>query len=180
MEGKSWRPPLFQAAWLVILGFLPQYLAFYLPFTRQLFPDWLASVSLVLSQTFLLAFTFVNRRLPGMILLLIGLGCNLAVIVANGGFMPLPVETAERLVSPTVLSHLDLGARLGSSSKDILLPEAKITLPWLADRFASPAFLSYRFAFSLGDVLVAAGAFLVLAQRQPAVPKSTLGELNVY
>ncbi|MEW5828777.1 MAG: DUF5317 domain-containing protein [Chloroflexota bacterium] len=180
MEGKSWRPPLFRAAWLVILGFLPQYLAFYLPLTRQLYPDWLASASLVLSQSFLLVFTFVNRHLPGMALLLIGLGCNLAVIVANGGFMPLPLETAQRLVPPTVLSQLEIGARLGSSSKDILLPEAQIILPWLADRFASPAFLPYRFAFSLGDVLVAAGAFLVLARNQSAVPKPTLGELNVY
>lgn len=53
-QGRSWRPPLFQATWLVVLGFLPQLFAFYLPFTRRLFPDWLASASLVLSHLYLL------------------------------------------------------------------------------------------------------------------------------
>lgn len=114
-----------------------------------------------------------------MPLLLLGLGCNLAVIIVNGGFMPLPVETALRLVPPTVLSQLEVGARLGSSSKDVLLPEAGIILPWLADRFASPSFIPYRFAFSFGDVLVAAGAFLALAQKQSVISAPTLGELNV-
>jgi hypothetical protein len=115
-----------------------------------------------------------------MFLLFLGLGLNLAVIMANGGFMPLPVETAQQFVPPTTMSLLEIGARLGSGSKDILLPEAEIILPWLADRFASPAFIPYRFAFSLGDIFVGFGAFLVLAQRQPAVSKSTLGELNVH
>lgn len=166
-EGKTWLPPNFQTTWLVVLGFLPQFLAFYFSPTRQMFPDWLASISLVVSQLLLLAFAFINRRLPGMIILMIGLGFNLLVILANGGFMPLPVETAHRYVTPTLLSRIEIGNRIGSASKDILLPDKKIVFPWLADRFVSPRFFPSRFAFSLGDIFVAVGAFWLLVKRQP-------------
>jgi hypothetical protein len=150
----------------VVLGFLPQLFAFYLPFTRQQYPDWLASGSLVLSQLTLLAFGLVNLRLPGMPLLIFGLGCNLVVILANGGFMPLPVETASRLVSPHVMDSLEVGGRIGYASKDILLPGEQISLPFLSDRFVSPAFFPYRFAFSIGDVFIGIGAFWLLVQGQ--------------
>jgi hypothetical protein len=166
-SGKAWHPPIFRVTWLVTLGFLPQLAAFYLPATRNLLPDKLASVSLICSQLMLLAFTFVNLQLPGMPVLMLGLGCNLAVILANGGFMPLPVDAAARLVDQTILDRLTVGARISSASKDILLPESQILLPWLSDRFVIPAFLPYRFAFSLGDLFVAAGTFWLLVVGQP-------------
>lgn len=160
--GRTWHPPMFRATWLVALGFLPQLLAFYLPYTRRLLPDGLASLSLVVSQFMLLVFTFANLRLPGMPVIMVGLACNLAVILANGGFMPLPVEAAARLVDRDVLERLTIGERVSSASKDVLLPESEIFLPWLADRFVVPPSLPYRFAFSLGDVFLAAGSFWLL------------------
>jgi len=172
-RGVVWQPPVFRAMWLVTLGFLPQLIAFYLPYTRRLLSDELASLSLVCSQLMLLIFTFANLRLPGMPILLLGLVCNLGVILANGGFMPLTVDAAARLVDQTALNNLAVGERVSNASKDILLPETGILLPWLADRFVSPPFLSYRFAFSLGDVLVAAGTFWLLLIGQLRTIQST-------
>ncbi len=117
----------------------------------------------------LLFFTFLNLRLTGMPLLMLGLGCNLAVILANGGFMPLTIDAASRLVNQDILNSLGIGERISSASKDILLPETRIVLPWLADRFVPPQNMPYRFAFSLGDVFVAVGAFWMLVGGRPAL-----------
>jgi len=166
---------MFRALWLVFLGFLPQLAVFYLPYTRRLLSDEFASGSLIFSQVILLIFSIVNIRLPGMPVFLIGLSLNLTVILANGGFMPLTMDAAAKLVDPSVLSRLPLGERLSNASKDILLPESKIILPWLADRFVPPPFMPYRFAFSLGDVFIAAGAFWMLVGKQP-VPALVSGD----
>ncbi|HEX5637666.1 MAG TPA: DUF5317 domain-containing protein, partial [Gammaproteobacteria bacterium] len=175
-KGVAWQPPFFKATWLVALGFIPQFAAFYFPYTRGAFTDELASASLVCSQAMLLVFAVLNRRVPGMSLLTLGLGCNLAVILANGGFMPLPVEAASRLVNETVMDTLVIGERISNASKDILLPETRILLPWFADRFVPPQNMPYRFAFSLGDVFVAAGAFWMLVGGRSTLSISDSGD----
>ncbi len=111
-----------------------------------------------------------------MPLLALGLGCNLVVILVNGGFMPLPWETATHLANPSVLSSLELGERISSRSKDVLLLNTQINLPWLADRFVPPRFLPYRFAFSLGDIGIAAGAFWLLVAGKNFSSSSLPGE----
>lgn len=159
---QAWQPPALRHAWLVVVFFLPQLLAFYLPATRNLFPAPLAAASLVFSQLGLLTFCLLNWRLAGMPILAIGLLLNLVVILANGGLMPISPETVARLVSPEVLSQLEIGERLGAS-KDILLAPDAIVFPWLADRFAPPDWIPYRFAFSVGDIFIGMGAFVLLA-----------------
>ena len=148
----KWQPPTFKYPWLLVVGFLPQFLAFFLPATRSVFPDWLAAASLVGSQVILLVFCILNRQLPGIFLINIGLGLNLIVILANGGFMPLPIETAVFLVPQETLAKIESGSRIATGSKDILLPTNEIVLPWLSDRFFMPF---SRFVYSFGDVLIA-------------------------
>jgi hypothetical protein len=175
-KGWTWHPPIFQSIWLAVIGFLPQWFAFYLPLTRQRLPDEVASGCLVGSQFLLLVFALLNRRISGMPILAFGLASNLAVILANGGFMPLPWEAAARLASPSLLNSLELGGRISSSSKDVLLLNAQIVLPWLADRFVPPHFMLYRFAFSVGDVFIAAGAFWLLVAGKNYLPSDKSGE----
>ncbi|MBI5962283.1 MAG: DUF5317 domain-containing protein [Chloroflexi bacterium] len=175
-KGHVWHPPVFSSVWLVFLGFLPQWLAFYLPSTRRLLTDSQASACLVVSQILLLGFALANLRLSGMIFLTFGLGCNLAVILANGGFMPLTVEAATSLVSQTTMNSLSIGERISSASKDILLSGSQIFLPWLADRFVPPHFMPYRFAFSLGDIFISVGAFWMLLNGSSSISVLNSGE----
>jgi len=171
-----WQPPRLDLLGLVPLGFSLQFFAIYLPYTRSLFPDWLAGLFLVASQAILLGFCLLNIRKPGLVLMATGLALNLVAIIFNGGFMPLPVETARSMLPPPVFEQLEVGGRVGVGSKDVLLPQGSIALPWLADRFVSPAGFLKPFLFSIGDVLVALGVLLLLSQ--PTRPDASHQEMN--
>lgn len=156
-----YQPPELRYLWLVFVAFLPQFMAIYLPFTRQRTPDWLAASSVLTSQIILLVFAWLNRRLLGMSILILGSALNLATMMANGGFMPISPQTASRLVPQEVLLDISPGDRFGT--KDILLLPKNTHLEWLADRFLPPTWSPYQVAFSLGDVLIAIGVFWLLA-----------------
>ncbi|GAB4503244.1 MAG: hypothetical protein Fur0043_02360 [Anaerolineales bacterium] len=164
LQGRPYHPPLLRHIWLVFVGFLPQFLAIYLIHTRTLTPDWLAAVGVVVSQVTLFAFAWINRQVPGMPLLMIGLLLNLTVITANGGFMPIAPQTAERLTGHQGAALLQEGNRFGF--KDILLSAQRTRFPWLTDRFLPPVWFPYQVAFSLGDVLIAAGVFQIFASQK--------------
>jgi protein-S-isoprenylcysteine O-methyltransferase Ste14 len=168
----KWQPPVLRHAWLVLVAFLPQLFAFYLPFTRSHVSNSLAATCLVSSQIGLLLFCWLNRRSVGIPLLAAGLGLNLLAISANGGLMPIGIDTAARFLPADVLQKLQLGSRLSSSSKDVLLPTAAVVFPWFADRFVSPAWFQYRFVFSLGDIFVSLGAFWLLGSRSLSIKVS--------
>ena len=147
--------------WLVILAFLPQFFAFYLPATRTIFPDAWVPAALVVSQVLLLVFAWVNRRIPGFWLLGLGLLSNFSAISLNGGMMPLAPQTAQRLVPPEVYSGLRIRERVGLT-KDILLPREETRLWFLGDIFTLPEWMNYPLAFSIGDILIGMGAFWLL------------------
>jgi len=154
--------PTLQQLWLVPIAFLPQWFAFFWSPTARLLSAQGAAVVLVGSQLLLIWFVWVNRHHRAVWWLGLGLLLNLLVIVANGGLMPISPETVARLV-PERLPEMTIGQRAGTS-KDVLLPEEAMIFPWLADRFITPNWLPQRAAFSLGDVLIAVGAFWLLWQ----------------
>lgn len=156
-----YRAPELQRLWLVFIGFLPQLIVIYLPGTRTLLSDRLAAASLLVSQILLLAFALINRRVAGMAILTCGVALNMAVMTANGGFMPVSPQTAGNLVPENVLLELRPGDRIGP--KDILLHPQETRFEWLADRFLLPGWILYQAAFSLGDVFIAFGVFWLFA-----------------
>jgi hypothetical protein len=113
-RGHPYLPPTLNHIWLVFLGFLPQFLAVYLGRAHFTIPDWLAALSVVTSQLILLIFAWLNRRLPGMSILIVGLVLNMAVIVVNGGFMPINPNTAERLVGAERMTSFEIGSRMAT------------------------------------------------------------------
>ena len=160
-QNQTYSVPGFQSIWLIVVAFLPQLFIAYLPVTRRLFTDSLASVTLLASLTLFLAFAWLNRRLPGMPILIVGLLLNFMVIAANGGWMPISPQTADLLTGKDILQVMNLGGRLGE--KDILLSAQNTHFEFLADRFLLPEWIPYKSAFSLGDILIALGAFWLLA-----------------
>jgi len=155
---RPWVFPSLRLLWLVILAYLPQFLAFSLPITRTRIPDIWASGGLVVSQLLLLVFCWYNRRIPGIWLMALGTALNLIVIIVNGGLMPISPETAARLVPADVLASYPMGTRFGYGKDILLLPE-QTHLAWLSDAFLPPEWFPYQVAFSLGDILIAVGAF---------------------
>jgi len=154
----------------VPVALLPQVLVTYRPASVGVGILGAASAALPFSLLIFLAFVWLNRSLPGMPILLVGLILNLLVISANGGWMPISPQTASHLSGGGAAQGLPAGSRFGE--KDILITSEATHLEFLADRFLLPPWMHYATAFSAGDVFVAIGAFWLLArQREAPIPQ---------
>ena len=155
---RSLSAPDLQLVWLLVFAFIPQALVFIIPQTSINTPTYIAAVALVTSQLAMLFFVWANRSLPGFWLLGIGLGLNFLVITLNGGLMPLSPETLARILPPEIAAtqEFPVGTQFGTT-KDIILTTAETRLWWLSDIFVSPFGIPYRFAYSIGDLFIAAG-----------------------
>ncbi len=161
IKKRKYLPPKLELSWFVLLAVVPQLFAFRFTSTSKLIPDSLASVILIGSQILLLIFVWANRSKSGFWALGLGLGMNLLVITLNRGWMPISPDTLRMLLPEVPADTWQIGARLGIG-KDIILPVAETKLWWLSDRFLAPAWFPWRVAFSLGDIFISLGAFLLL------------------
>jgi hypothetical protein len=166
LDNRPYEIPQIRHGWLVLIAFLPQWLVFYLPNTRRSIPDPWARIALISSLSLLLVFVWLNsfqqrpRNRLGFWLLGLGLILNMTVILLNKGLMPIRPENVSRLVPNAPTGSWEIGSRLGTG-KDIVLLRDQTRLWWLSDYFYLP--LPGRgVAFSLGDILIALGVFLVL------------------
>jgi hypothetical protein len=159
--GRKLRPIELKRSWLVLLAVSPQIIAFQVPVIGRKVPESLIPVLLIATQLLLLWFTFDNLVKPGIWALGIGLVTNFIAIASNGGWMPISPETVHKIL-PTIPEGVWLvGHRLGLS-KDWILPTQDIKMYWFSDRFTLPVWIPYRVAFSLGDIFIALGAFLLV------------------
>jgi len=161
IRGHPYQAPELKWVWLVLLAVIPQLFAFHIQRTAAIIPDPIASLILVASQITLMVFAAANLNVPGFWALGLGLGLNLLVILANGGWMPVSPQTAAVMYPDISQDYWVSGERFGNS-KDLLIPVQDMRLGWLADRFITPDWFSQRVAFSPGDVLIAIGAFWLL------------------
>jgi hypothetical protein len=134
--------------WSALVGLALQILIIsVVPFSA---PGLLAGGHLI-SYLFIGFFVYANRAHTGLWLLGAGWGCNLLVIAANGGIMP----TASAVVGSSART---VGANEFINSRTLAHPK----LQFLGDVFAIPRSWPLHNVFSVGDILIALGAFVVL------------------
>jgi Family of unknown function (DUF5317) len=89
-----------------------------------------------------------NARIVGVPLIAVGMLSNVAAILANGGHMP---------ALPSALRAAGLHFTQSRNSAALASPN----LHWLIDRWAAPSWVPWANVFSVGDVLIALGGFVV-------------------
>ncbi len=114
-------------------------------------PDWLHPALHLSTYAVTLWFVYVNRAIPGAWLLGAGGLCNFIVIAANGGTMP--ASTAA--IRAAGVAH---GSQVFANSAALTHPH----LGFLSDVFAIPASWPVHNVFSVGDVLIAFGALVLV------------------
>jgi hypothetical protein len=104
---------------------------------------------------------WLNRRLPGVLLIAAGAASNGITIALNGGTLP---------ASPAALRAAGIPVRDGFENSGIV---AHPHLAWLGDIMVTPSWLPMRNMLSVGDLLLLVGAavlVMVAAHRRPAEP----------
>lgn len=141
-------------AWLAIAALAAQVVLFLPSVGDALGP--VAPWAYAGSSAAIFAVILANMGVPGLALVAAGAACNLAAIIANGGYMP---------VSAGALASLGWDEPPGYSNSATV---ANPTLAPLTDIFAMPSWLPFANVFSLGDVLIAVGiaATIALAMRR--------------
>ncbi len=119
------------------------------------------ALAIVSSYAVLLVFLYLNRSLPGAKLILVGTALNFAVILANGGYMPVAPEALR------AAGHEDLIITRGErqyvlGSKDVVLERSQTRLASLSDILVIPEETPLSGSFSIGDIVIAIGAFFLL------------------
>jgi len=124
---------------------------------------WRGQTVELASYVLAVAFLVMNRRVPW--LWLVGLGglCNLVAIGANAGVMP---------ASPVALRAAGGVRHPGQFTNSTVL--SRPHLAWLGDNFSVPSSLPLANVFSVGDVLLAVGALLLLHSLCASAPARAL------
>ena len=140
---------------LALLGLAIQVLIFSEPVSRLVGDA--APAMYVASTAIVLIAVLRNVAIPGVALIALGAACNLAAIVANGGWMP---ADANALAS--------VGGLPSGASNSIVVADP--ALRPLTDLFALPAALPLANVFSVGDALIGLGIAATIALAMRARP----------
>jgi hypothetical protein len=148
--------------WAAPIALVVQLLVVYGP--RELI-DPAAVALIVASHVGLLAVALRNWRLAGAAIAALGVAMNLAVMLANGGMMPVAPETLARAgrVEPWKIGDGSPGTRV-AQSKDVILPAADTWLEPLGDRFWTGLPGRLSIVFSAGDVVLLGGVMIAVVR----------------
>jgi hypothetical protein len=124
--------------------------------------DVTARVLWLLSYGCLAAAAAANYRIRGALVVALGMFCNIEAVVANRGHMP---------AVPSALRAAGINDQVHNNS----IASAHAHLSWLIDRWAVPHWVPLGNVYSVGDVIIAVGAFvLVLSAMKVRLPRPWL------
>lgn len=153
--------PSLHLEWLVFAAVIPQILTFFIPGLAKVVPETLVPYIQILSMSGLIVFVAINIMKTGFVILGVGLVSNFLAIATNGGWMPISVKTLTRLHPEIAVESWKVGQRLLLTKDRIQSPE-RTNLAFLTDILNLPSWISYKFAFSVGDILIAIGMISIL------------------
>lgn len=131
--------------WIIWLTIVVQTLIFEVPAT--IVSDSVYEVVHLATYATAFLFLWLNRHIPGAIIIGVGAACNAAAITANGGVMPASASAWARAGLPVVPESQ-------FENSDIVVGA---NLSFLGDVFAIPAGIPLANVFSIGDVIIVLG-----------------------
>jgi hypothetical protein len=148
LGGHPWRARLlpFLAVSLQVVAFIPDESA---SAGARTLAAWLHGISYALALTFV----WINLSTTGMRLIGAGLIANALVIVANGGFMPVP---------PGAPGDANAAAAVKGVENNVAVISPHTRLWFLGDVLETPASLPFQWAFSVGDLALGVGVFILV------------------
>lgn len=145
--------------WLLLVAALVQIAIFVPGFSARTFGGLIPYLYLASFALVLLAL-LINLKVVGIPLALAGVSCNTLAIALNGGYMPTSGGVVEKLAARSEFAAAPGGPRdVLVAANNVLSRSPKLLL--LGDVFWM-RIGSLRTAFSIGDMLLAAGLFWLL------------------
>jgi len=106
----------------------------------------------------LAAVVWVNRSVPGMIVIALGAGANALAIAVNDGTLP---------ASARALREAGIKPRVGFQNSGVLTHPH---LSWLGDIMVTPSWLPLRNMLSVGDLVLLLGAVILVMRVTHSAP----------
>jgi hypothetical protein len=138
-----------RATWLFFIAIALQVVAFPLGFLPWRTDGTVATTLWLASYAVLIVAAVVNARITGVPIVAAGMCLNLVAILANRGTMP---------VRPDAMHAA--GDDYGTNANSTALADPHFG--WLVDRWAAPDWIPLANVFSVGDVVIAAGAVVIV------------------
>lgn len=107
---------------------------------------------------------WLNRSVPGLVVVAIGAAMNAVTIALNDGTLP---ASAHALAAAGVVEN----AKDFQNSGVIAHP----VLPWFGDIMATPSWLPFRNVISIGDIVILLGAAIMIHVITRTVPARAVG-----
>lgn len=138
--------------WLIFLALAVQLLIF----PTLAWPDppigWGTDIFHLGSYLLILVFLLLNRRVKPFWGIALGMGLNLLVIAANGGYMPADLMALRRAGQPEIAERLL--ASPDSTYGNVVVMSEETRLNLLGDRLFVPPWVPLASSLSLGDLLL--------------------------